>query len=42
LEEAGFDVLDVARDTLRMEIGQPVHGLIVTARKPGTSPGPGE
>jgi predicted TPR repeat methyltransferase len=33
LQDAGLEVLDVGRDTLRMEIGQPVRGLIVTARK---------
>jgi predicted TPR repeat methyltransferase len=35
LESAGLDVLEVGRGTLRMELGQPVRGLIVTARKPG-------
>jgi predicted TPR repeat methyltransferase len=35
---AGLEVLEVAREPLRMEMGQPVRGLIVTARKPGPSP----
>lgn len=33
LAAAGFASVTVARDTLRMERGQPVHGLIVTAIK---------
>jgi predicted TPR repeat methyltransferase len=34
LEAAGLDVVEIGRDTLRMELGQPVRGLIVTAQKP--------
>jgi predicted TPR repeat methyltransferase len=34
---AGLEVLAVGREPLRMEMGQPVRGLIVTARKPGPS-----
>lgn len=30
----GLEVLEIVRDTLRTEMGQPVRGFIVTARKP--------
>ena len=33
LEDAGFDVRDILRDTLRFEAGIPVAGLIVTASR---------
>lgn len=35
LESAGLDRVEVRRDTLRREAGQPVEGMVVSARKPG-------
>jgi len=33
LEQAGLTIVDIQRDTLRLELGQPVAGMIVTAWK---------
>ena len=33
LEQAGFSVQSIARETLRLEVRQPVSGFVVTARK---------
>lgn len=37
-ERAGLADVEVVRQTLRLEMGQPVHGFVVAARKPGTTP----
>jgi len=34
LGDAGFDPVDMRPGVLRLEVGQPVNGLLVTARKP--------
>ncbi len=36
LEEAGLEIAEIARDILRKEVGEPVHGLVIRARVPAS------